>query len=68
MERLNEFGVTVSVHTCWACGDEFTVCPPAGEDWGGCMAPNCPSYDPKRDADKLFEEEPWRVQRSGDRQ
>lgn len=53
---VNEFGSPVSVHLCAACGDEFTVCPPADENFGGCLAPGCASYDPARDVDKLFDE------------
>lgn len=51
----NEFGSPVSVHTCKACGDEFTVCPPASSDWDGCLAPVCDSYDPDRDVDRYFD-------------
>ena len=50
-EDTNEHGTPISVHKCSDCGEEFTVCPPAGEDWGGCMADTCISYDPKRDGD-----------------
>ena len=57
----NEFGTIVSVHTCDACGEDFTVCPPkigegGDEEWGGCcLAERCPSYDPARDADRFFD-------------
>ncbi len=50
-----ENGGLVSVHRCYACGEEFTVTPPAGDDWGGCLAETCPSYDPDRDVDIFFE-------------
>lgn len=55
--RQNEYGTTVSVHQCGTCAGEFTVCPPVPENspgWGDCLADNCPSYDPARDADILF--------------
>jgi hypothetical protein len=52
---MNEYGTPVSMHVCSACGDEFTVCPPAGPDFGtGCLAPLCPSYDIERDVDYLL--------------
>lgn len=61
-EETNEHGTPISVHQCSDCGEEFTVCPPAGEDWGGCMADTCISYDPKRDLDIKFGfKEPVRV-------
>lgn len=57
---VNEFCTPVSVHICEFCGVEFTVTPAVkpenDDDWRGCMAPECPSYDPERDADKLFDE------------
>lgn len=56
---FNDYGTQISVHDCESCGIEFTVCPaikPDKEGWDGCMAPNCLSYDPERDADKLFDE------------
>ena len=55
----NEYGTKISIHKCNFCGDEFTVCPAVSTNakgWGGCMAPNCTSYDETRDADKLFDE------------
>ena len=54
-ESTNEFGTPVSVHTCEDCGSEFTVCPPADDNWGGCQVENCRSYDFNRDADRLFD-------------
>lgn len=63
-KSTNEYGVVVSLHSCMAgCGD-FTVCPAVAEDtqdWDFCMGRNCPGYDPARDADKMFAEEPWRI-------
>lgn len=61
-ESTNEYGTPISTHVCEDCGAEFTVCPPAGEDWGGCLAETCISYDPKRDGDILMGlKEPVRV-------
>lgn len=54
-ESTNKFGTPISVHTCDDCGRQFTVCPTAGDDWGGCQADTCRSYDFNRDADRLFE-------------
>lgn len=53
---VNDFGTPVSLHTCEACGREFTVCPARENDvdWGGCLARECPSYDPARDVDRFF--------------
>jgi len=56
----NEYGAAVDRYKCETCGDVFTVCP-AHEDrscddqWAGCLAETCGSYDPSRDADKLFD-------------
>lgn len=59
-EKLNEYGNVVSVHQCETCGCEFTVIPPIPkeqeDDWKHCMATVCPSYEPARDADKLFDD------------
>lgn len=54
----NEHGVLVSHHVCQGCGRDFTVIPAAKseEGWEGCMAPDCGSYDPDRDVDKMLEE------------
>lgn len=62
-DDVNEHGTPVSVHRCDWCGDEFTVCPPADGDWGGCQSLDCPSYDPDRDADALFEQDGPRISR-----
>ena len=61
----NEYGTRVSEHVCLRCGGTFTVCPAyAEEDWGGCLEPTCETYDPSRDADKLFDEgNEWMIQR-----
>ena len=56
---LNEYGTPVSFHICDTCGSEFNVCPaktPEAKGWGSCMSTVYPSYDPRRDADKLFGE------------
>jgi hypothetical protein len=59
--RKNEFGTPVDAYRCDTCGDEFTVCPAnddrsRDEDWSGCMALTCASYNPRRDADKFFDD------------
>ncbi len=52
---VNDYGTLVSLHRCWSCGNEFTVCPPQeAEVWGGCLAETCGSYDEKRDVDWMF--------------
>jgi len=54
-ESVNELGTPVSVFKCDACGDTLTVCPAVPEEkrgeWTGCLAEECPSYEPTRDAD-----------------
>jgi len=58
----NDYGTPVSRHRCDTCGAEFTVCPASEperfEAWNHCLSPNCDSYDPDRDADKFFEDDP----------
>ena len=51
---VNEFEAPVSHHICEDCGNMFTVCPPAKENWGGCLGPECESYDINRDVDALL--------------
>jgi heterodisulfide reductase subunit A-like polyferredoxin len=52
---FNEYGTPISVHVCTACGKTFTVCPPASANFGDdCLAPECSSYDPARDAEVFF--------------
>ena len=63
---VNEQGTPISVHRCPDCDDEFTVCPPAGDEWGGCLSPECSSYDPRRDADGLFGDDSGKVVRLDD--
>jgi hypothetical protein len=55
---VNDYGTVVTLAMCPCCGSEFTVCPAVDLDkWGhGCLAPNCESYDPGRDADRYFKE------------
>ena len=62
-EDVNEHGTPISVHRCHSCGAEFTVCPPADENWGGCQSLDCESYELSRDADILFEEGRVRFER-----
>lgn len=53
----NEYGTKVSNHTCDTCGNDFTVCPAKDKDstsFNDCLALECGSYDPNRDADILF--------------
>jgi len=49
-----EVWVTTSDHICPDCGQRFTVTPAASDDWGGCLAPDCKSYDPSRDLSDRF--------------
>lgn len=52
----NEYGTPISKHICNQCGGEFTVCPPSHyENNAGCGSTSCTSYDPRRDADILFD-------------
>ena len=50
----NKHGTPVSLHKCDDCGSEFSVCPPADENWGGCLGEGCESYDINRDVDALL--------------
>lgn len=57
----NEFGTPIDVYQCEHCGDKFSICPAnddrtKDEDWAGCLARSCASYDPSRDADLLFDD------------
>ena len=68
-DTFNEYGTPVTMFLCESCNQTFTVCP-AVEDhnldqWSGCLGEGCGSYDPDRDADKLFDE--GKVRRVGDR-
>ena len=48
----------MSVHVCEACDMEFSVIPAISpekaDNWWFCMALECKSYDPSRDADVCF--------------
>ena len=50
----NEYGTPISTHVCADCGGSFTVCPPAPDNWGGCLGDHCESYDINRDVDALM--------------
>lgn len=57
----NEYGTPVDRYKCETCGDVFTVCPAhddrsEDDQWAGCLATICASYDPARDADRLFDD------------
>ena len=57
----NEYGIAVDAYQCETCGDRFTVCPAnpdrsRDDEWTGCLAVTCGSYDPTRDADRLFDD------------
>lgn len=68
-ETFNEYGTPVTMYLCGSCKTTFTVCPavePEHDDqWEGCLAETCASYDPARDGDKLFDA--GKVHRVGDR-
>jgi hypothetical protein len=68
-DTFNEYGTPVTMFSCPGCNTTFTVCP-AVEDkdldqWPGCLGEGCSTYDPDRDADKLFDA--GKVRRVGDR-
>lgn len=50
----NDYDTPVSLHVCDDCGSHFTICPPADENWGGCLSEGCESYDINRDVDALL--------------
>jgi hypothetical protein len=54
---LNEYATPVMARRCTACEREFTVCPVPRNlhDWTDCLATDCPSYDPSRDIDGLWD-------------
>lgn len=68
-DTFNEYGTPVTLFSCPGCGTTFTVCPAVPDDllgqWSGCLGEGCSTYDPARDADKLFDE--GKVRRRGDR-
>lgn len=55
---INDFGTPITVFTCEFCQREFTVCPAVPDkkldEWNGCLAVECDSYDPNRDVDALL--------------
>lgn len=59
-ETANEYDTPVVEYRCETCGETFTICPapePEEDDqWAGCMATTCASYDPDRDCDRWFDE------------
>lgn len=69
VNTCNEYGKTVTLYRCMSCFSTFTVCPEVDPkddgEWLGCLGPDCGSYDPDRDGDKLFDE--GRVYQRGDR-
>ena len=55
---VNEYGTPISSHVCKTCKRPFTVVPAVPVDskaWENCLADDCASYDPNRDASYLFE-------------
>lgn len=56
---VNEIGTPVSEHVCESCGQGFTVCPAVpsekADEWRGCLADDCSSYDLARDIDIFWE-------------
>lgn len=57
-EGVNEYGTPISFHICDTCGAEFEICraiPDGKPGWENCLGPDCPSYDPERDVDKMLE-------------
>lgn len=57
-ENVNYAGTPVSVWRCAWCADVFTTCPASSlaqhQNWRGCLAEICDSYDPGRDGDLYF--------------
>lgn len=55
---VNEYGTEISLYICDTCGERFSVCPAVPEErkdeWNGCQAEWCGSYEPMRDADLYF--------------
>jgi len=54
---VNAYGTVVSKHHCKDCDRDFVICPPipiGTPNWDSCLAEDCTSYDPNRDADKYF--------------
>jgi len=57
---LNENGIPVADYVCDTCGVDYSICPiPESNDaWNNCLAPECASYDPKRDCGWMFQDDP----------
>ena len=59
-EIPNEYGTGTTLYLCDSCGRSYTVCPAINPEkdanWNNCLAPDCGSYDPSRDMDKLFDD------------
>lgn len=58
--ELNEYGTPVAAYKCDTCGNAYTVCPipENDEEWNNCLVEECASYDPKRDIDWMFPDDP----------
>lgn len=58
--ELNERGTPVAVYQCDHCGTDYTVCPiPESDDpWNSCLGLDCPSYEPSRDVEWMFPDDP----------
>lgn len=55
---INEYGTPISIFLCVDCALPFTTCPEVKTEakrweWadGGCLRPQCRSYDPARDVE-----------------
>ena len=58
-KAFNEYGTPVTVARCYSCEVVFTVCPPVQpgreDQWTGCLADTCESYDIARDIGIFFQ-------------
>lgn len=56
----NKHGTGTSFMKCDTCDMEYSVIPKIPQEerhdkgWQNCLTPECPSYDPHRDAEVLF--------------
>ena len=59
-DTVNEYGTPAAEFKCDTCGGIFTVCPRPENfnNWQNCLANECDSYDPKRDIEWMFPEDP----------
>lgn len=59
-DSFNKYGTPITTFLCEVCNSRFSVCPAIPdnglEQWKGCLARNCKSYDPVRDIDKMFDD------------